>query len=212
MSSQTPPPVPKKPLRVAVQTPSANSNEWRFRLLVAGLIIGACSLLGWTFFRKLAPLQQQSRELSGQVARLSAEADALERNWEKSDPEQVNRDFGRVNSHLFSDEMALTSWLGELKEQTTPLALELKTDFGTAVAPDTNYLNLVLIPATVSVGVAHDPEASHSPYQRLLRLSHSLFTKERRVDLMELTVIGGGNSLQQATLGLKLWAGKETMP
>ena len=35
-----------------------------------------------------------------------------------------------------------------------------------------------------------------SAYQRLLRLSYQLTSQERRVDLKELTVTGGTNSLQ----------------
>ena len=61
----------------------------------------------------------------------------------------------------------------------------------------------------VSVRLARDIEAIQSPYQRLLRLSHLLTSQERRVDLTELTVIAGSNSIQQATLVLNLWAGKE---
>jgi len=45
MSSQSPPPVPPKPLRVAVQPASTNSKEWLFRLLVAVLLVGAVGLL-----------------------------------------------------------------------------------------------------------------------------------------------------------------------
>ena len=211
MSSQSPPPVPPKPLRVAVQPASANSKEWLFRLLVAVLLVGAFSLVGWSFFRKLLPLQKQSRDLGMQVVRLSADVDEMQRKLEKSDFVQVERDFGRINTHLFSDETALVSWLAELKEQTIPLALELKANFGAAVVPSTNHQNLAVIPTTVSVGVAHDIEAIRSPYQRLLRLSHHLSSRERRVDLTELTVMGGTNSLQQATLVLNLWAGKESV-
>lgn len=209
MSGPTPSPIPKKPLRVAVRTPSVNTKEWLFRLLVAVLVLGACSLVGWIFFQRLAPLQKQSRDLGMQVSRLSAEVDAMERTMDRDDSAQVIQNFHRVNLSLFSDETALASWLAELNAQSLPLALELKADFGTAVIPSTNHQNLAVIPTTVSVGVPLDVEATQSPYQRLLRLSHQLSSQERRVDVTELKVIGGSNSVQQATLVLNLWAGKE---
>jgi hypothetical protein len=210
MSSPTPPPIPRKALRVPVQPPSANTKEWLFRLLVAVLLIGAFSLVGWSFFRKLLPLQQQSRDLGMQVVRVSADVDEMLRKLEKSDFVQVERNFSRINTHLFSDETALASWLAELNEQTIPLALELKANFGAAVVPSTNHQNLAVIPTTVTVGIAREIEAIRSPYQRLLRLSHHLASRERRADLTELMVMGGTNSFQQATLVLNLWAGRES--
>jgi hypothetical protein len=202
-------PVTPKPRQTSARTPSVNVLEWLFRLLVVALLLGAFALVGWTFFRKLVPLQKQSSDLSVQVARLSAEVDEMERAWERNDPEQVSRNFRRVNSRLFSNEAALASWLTDLKEQVIPLALEAKADFGAAVLQNTNHQNLAVIPTTVSVGIPRDVEAIQSPYQRLLRLSYNLTSQERRVDLTELTVIGGTNSIQQATLVLNLWAGKE---
>ena len=206
MSGQ-PPPVPKTP-RTPARPRSANRREMILRLLATVLMAGAFALAGWIFFWKLAPLQKQSRDLGMQVIRLSAEVDEMERNLEKNDPE-VTRNFRRVNSRLFSDEATLANWLTDLKEQVIPLALEARADFGAAVLPNTNYQHLAIIPATVSVRLARDIEAIQSPYQRLLRLSHLLTSQERRVDLTELTVIAGSNSIQQATLVLNLWAGKE---
>src|ERR1041385_6225777 len=141
MSSPEPAPVPKKPLRVPVRIPSATSTEWFFRLLAGVLLVGA-SLVGWSFFQKLPPWQKQSRELGVRVARLESEVDELERTWEKSDAERVTRNFGRINSCLFSDETTLASWLAELKEQSVPLALGLKADFGAPVVPHTHHQNL----------------------------------------------------------------------
>ena len=207
MSGQ-PPSVPTPP-RTPARPRSANRREMILRLLATVLMAGAFALAGWIFFWKLAPLQKQSRDLGMQVARLSAEVDAMERTLEKNDPEQVARNFRRVNSRLFSDEATLANWLTDLKEQVIPLALEARADFGAAVLPNTNYQHLAIIPATVSVRLARDIEAIQSPYQRLLRLSHLLTSQERRVDLTELTVIAGSNSIQQATLVLNLWAGKE---
>jgi hypothetical protein len=191
---------------------SVTVGEWLFRLTGSALMAGAIALLVWIFFLKLTPLQKQSRDLGVQVARLSSEVDEMERNWDEKEIEQLTGDFSRINSHLFADEAALASWLGNLQEQVVPLALDASAEFGTAILLDsTNHQNLALIPATISVSVASNVPAIQSPYQRLLRLSHELTSRERRVDLMELNVNGGASSvsIQQATLVLNLWAGKE---
>ena len=170
------------------------------------------ALLAWIFFSKLTPLQKQSLDLSMQVARLSSEVDEMDRKWDENEIAQLTNNFSHINSRLFADEAALRSWLTSLREQLVPLALEANADFGTAIVLDsTNHQDLALIPATVSVAVAPGVPAIQSPYQRLLRLSHHLTSQERRVDLMELNVNGGTGaaSIQQATLVLNLWAGKE---
>src|SRR5439155_15714023 len=94
------------------------------------VLVGSMALAWWTFVHGLAPLQEQSRELTAKFGRLSSEMDNLERKWSKAQMEEIRSKYKEAYSQLFADEPALQAWLAGLEEQAAPLGLDVKVDFG----------------------------------------------------------------------------------
>ena len=211
MSAPTP---ERRPVAaLAPRASSLNYTEILLRALFFLCVLGSLALVWWSV-RRLAPLQQKSRELSTTVARLSAEVDQMDGKWTKQDVEQIVRKFGQVQGHLFGGQAAGEAWLIKLKEQGIPMALDVKADFGKTAAQEAGDRKLAVIPATVSIEVRPAPgiEGVLPPYQRMLQLSQRLTAEEKRADLVELNVVGGTNSICRAVVVLDLWAGEEGQP
>jgi hypothetical protein len=162
----------------------------------------------------LLPRLKQSRELSSTVSRLSAEVDDLDHQWSRTDAQRVTNQFSQVDLKLFESQASLEDWLADLKDQSAPLALDLRADFGTPTPKTAGGRTLNVIPATVSVEVQPAPPElpTPSPYQRILRLSQRLTGEGKRADLTELTVTAGTNSIGRAVLVFDYWTGKERTP
>ena len=210
MSATVPPPLPP-PRRVAPPPPAkVNSRELLFRLVVVVVLIASLVLTWWTLAYGVAPVQRHSRELTSDLSRLSAEVDTLDRKWSPADVEQIRKQYTAARATLFGDAAALTAWLNGLETRASPLALDVKVDFGKSVRQETADEKLAVIPTAVSLDVRPHPDPNASPYQRVLFLSWLLALEEgKRADLAELTVTGGANSISRAVLVFNLWAGAE---
>jgi hypothetical protein len=201
---------PAKVSAMPLQPQSFSRREWIFRLVILTVLCGAIGLAWWTFKVRLLPLQQQSRELTASVSRLSTEVDQLERQWPQPKQEEVARRLAQAHTQLFGNQAALEAWLSQLKAQAEPLCLDTKAVLGQSIPKLTGEEELAVIPTTVSVNVRtalNDP-AKESAYQRLLRLTQRLSIPQKRSDLAALTVIGGTNSVSNAQLVFHLWAGQ----
>ncbi len=198
---------------VAALAPKTSRLDYKDVLLRAAFflsVLGSLALVWWSV-KRLTPLQDKSRDLSTQLARLSTEVDQMKMDLTSPDVEQLARKYVQVQGQLFGGQSALETWLQGLRRQTLPLALDVKADFGKAAAQAAGEQKLAVIPATVSVEVrpAAGIEGVQSPYQRVLQLSQRLTAEEKRADLVELNVAGGTNSVSRAVVVLNLWAGQE---
>lgn len=209
---EAPPPVtpPKAPI-LPPQIRRLNPREVAFRVLALFLVIASLFLVWFSYAQLLVPRQQESRELSTAISRLSTEIDAMERQWTGAQLEQVTNSFNAIPSHLISDQPELEDWLEKLNRQVVPLALDAKADFGKTVVRKSTEDKLAVIPTTISVEAQPAPniEGAESPYQRILRLTQRLASEQRRADITELTVTGGPESVAHAQVILNLWAGEE---
>lgn len=195
--------------RVApVQQARIDYREWIFRAVIVTLLLGSM-VLAWWSIRGLAPLQKETRTLSSRVANLSAEVDDLERKRPRGQDGQVEAKLQEAHSTLFTDRAALAAWLATLQKQTTPLALNARSDFGKTIPQTTNGESVTVIPTTISLDVRPQSGAqgNESPYQRVLRLNRILTTQDKRADLRELTMVGGPQSVTNAVMVFYLWAG-----
>jgi len=192
---------------------NAGHRDRLFRAIILVAVLGSVAVIWWSLAR-LLPRQQQSRELSQQVARLSAEVDDLDRQWTKEQTAQVTNQFSRVDVTLFEGRAGVDAWLANLKELGASLALDVGADFGQPSQQTAGGRTMTLIPATVSVQVLPaGPETKPpSPYGRILLLGQLLSFENKRADLMELRMDGGANSIGRAVLVVNYWAGKEGAP
>jgi hypothetical protein len=95
-----------------------------------------------------------------------------------------------------------------------PLALDASADIGRAVVTNSSNLTVAVVPATLSLTIQPSPDVAgtRSPYERVLRFLDEINRQEKRVDVVELQVTGGSNSVNRAVAMLRLWAGEEAKP
>jgi cell division protein FtsB len=214
MTSPIPVSLPVKLLPKSLQARPFRRREWLFRLVIVVLLVASIALVWWSLKFRLLPAQKQSRELSTSVTRLSTEVDDLERQWSKARQDEINRRLKQAHAQLFSDQDAVESWLSNIKTQSDPLLLDAKAALGKSIPKTTNGQEVAIIPAIISVSVApiFGVPDKESPYQRILRFSERLAAVQKRADLIELTVLGGTNSVSSAALVFHLWAGEGNPP
>jgi hypothetical protein len=109
---------------------------------------------------------------------------------------------------LFADEAELGRWLVRLEEETMPLALDLKVDFGTTTTRTAEQEKLAIVPASVVLEIRPVIGGDQTPFQRMLRLVQQLAAEGKRADLSELDVNGGPLSITHGLLVFNLWAGE----
>lgn len=190
--------------------PRKKISHWEalFRLLIFVLMGGSLTFAWWTYSHRLIPLQQQARQLSASLNRLSAEVDVLERKWPQLQRDQIRSDYQEVHNQLFADEAELGRWLVRLEEDAAPLALDINVGFGKSVARTAEQEKLAIIPASVTLEVRPAIGGTQTPYQRMLRLGQQLAAEGKRADLAELDVNGGPLSITHGLLVFNLWAGE----
>jgi hypothetical protein len=201
------PPTPQQ--LAVVQARKAKPWEILFRLINFSLILGSLGLAWWTFNKRLIPLQQRSRQLASRLQTLGNEVDDMSRKWPKFERDQIRSDYQEVRNELFADESELGRWLMRLEEQSSPLALDIKVEFGKSTTRTTENEKLAIIPAAVTLVVRPTVGGNQTPYQRMLRLGQQLGAEGKRADLAELTVNGGPLSITRGVLVFNLWAGEE---
>jgi hypothetical protein len=204
----SPPPTRQPPQRAPL--PAKRLTRWDviFRFISVVLIAGSVGFAWWTYNQRLIPLQKQSRDLSAALNRLAAEVDTIERKWPKVERDQIRTDYAEVRNQLFADEAELGRWLVRLEEEASPLALDIKVDFGKSTARTAEQEKLAIVPASVTLEVRPAIGGNQTPFQRMLRLGQQLAAEGKRADLAELDVNGGPLSITHGLLVFNLWAGE----
>jgi hypothetical protein len=200
---------------VLIQRTGFDYRELALRISLVALNFGAIAFLWWSLQTVLLPLQKQARDANITVTRLISEVDRMERVWAEGDVAQVRSKFSDIRSWMFVGRPAVEAWLGALKEQVLPLALDVDFDFSKSdtVQPDTaTNAHILINPARVSLRIqpVAGIEALASTFQRTVQLSQQLAGLEKRVDLVELTAAGGSNSVASTVVVLYLWTGEES--
>ncbi len=192
----------------------AGHRDRLFRVIILMAVLGSVAIVWWSFGLVLSPRQQQSRELSLQVARLSGEVDNLDRQWTPAQIAALTNRFRQVGLTLFEGRAGVEAWLANLKEIAASLALDAGATFGQTNQQTAGGRTLTVIPTTVSVEVkpAGPESKTPSPYQRILQLGELLSYEKKRADLTELRVDGGPNSMSRVVMVLDHWTGKEAAP
>jgi hypothetical protein len=193
-------------------------REFVFRAIIVTLILGSAFGAWWTFMRVLPPLQLKSRQLASDLSKLQTKADDLDRQWSKTQMEDLTNQYLQAQSMLISGRPALGEWLTKLKTDSKSLALTADTKEGVPRSVPAPGFTLAVVPATISVEVRPTvgPGATSS-YQRVLQLAERLCSDSpgsdlKRADPVGLSVSGGVGSVTNLVLTVDLWAGEEAGP
>jgi hypothetical protein len=206
-------PVPTSPVPRVPRKAPVNYGDWILRAVFVLLIAGSAWLVYWSLNR-LAIQRKQSRELGTLVSRLGNEIQLMQGKYTQSDVEQLGTHYRRANELLFQGQEPLEKWLLDLKQVMIPLALDGTPQLGKTMVQTNTQPQLTILPATLALDLrpAAGIEARQPGYARLLQFLQEVTTQNKRVDLVDLTVTGGTNSIERAVAGLELWAGEEPKP
>jgi len=193
---------------VISSAPAKHLTLWGVLHRVLILLVAAGSLfLSWWSVNRLLPLEKQRTQLTEGIRRLTDEITLMESKWTDPEIQRVLTRFTQAQARLFADQETLLTWYANLRQRLVPLALDANADFGKPATHTVAEGEMTVIPAMVNVEVrpALGIEGVQSPYERVLRLTRLLASDEKRVDIEELTVAGGSNSVSRAVAVINLW-------
>jgi hypothetical protein len=193
-----PPPVPEKIADPFLRT-------LLLRLLMLLLLAGSACLVWWSVER-LTLTNQQLRQKSSAVSYLADAVQQLERRSDPAEAARIDARFQKATNLLFAGLQECVGWEESVREQAIALRLDATVQQGPA-RPYTNAaLKLSLVPETIQIEPGLDTVSTNTPYQRVLSFTGTLWKPGRRLDLVELVVIGGPNSVRQAKAVVQLWS------
>ena len=180
------------------------------RVAVIVVLAGAILLPVWSW-KRLQPVSRQRAAAEAQQMRLNNEADAFERRWDPAEAERVEGQLKQVLERLFASPEELMGWQTELDRQTRQHEIDVTSRLGASETRTRNGHTLAVRPATIELLPAPAARSTNSSYQRLLGFTRTLANMNRRIDLVELSVIGHSNSVDQARATVQLWS-REVQP
>ena len=195
----TPPPLPRPVVRGVV-----------IRVAVIAALAGSILLPVWSW-KRLQPVSRQRAAAAAQQMRLNNEADGLERRWDPAEAERVQAQLKQVEERLFASSEEHMGWQTELDRQTRQHDIDVISRLGTTELRSRHGHTLAVRPATIELTPAADARSTNSSYQRLLGFTRTLGNMNRRIDLVELSVTGRSNSVEQARAIVQLWS-REAQP
>jgi hypothetical protein len=152
---------------------------------------------------------QQVLQLEGEVQRLAGA-------WSEDAATQAEEKLKRASEHLFTGDTSTAACLDQLQQPTRAptLAINVKLQAGQPHPQSSDTLTIVptiweVTAPTVGTPTASKPTAgtpSISMQEGLLKLLQELTTNQpKRMDLVELSVLGDGSNMTQAKVGFRLW-------
>src|SRR6266540_167643 len=190
----SPPPLPRPMVRGVL-----------IRVAVVVVLAGAILLPVWSW-KRLQPVSRQRAAAAAQQMRLNNEADGLERRWDPAQAERVEAQLKQVLERLFASPEELMEWQTELDRQTRQHEIEVTSRLGATETRSRDGHTLAVRPATIELLPTAAGRSTNSSYQRLLGFTRTLANMNRRIDLVELSVTGRSNSVEQARATVQLWS------
>lgn len=194
-----PPPLPRPVVRRVL-----------VRVAVIVVLAGSILLPVWSW-KRLQPVSRQRAAAAAQQMRLNNEADGFERRWDPAQAERVEAQLKQVLERLFASQEELLSWQTELDRQTRQHEIDVTSRLGQTETRSRDGHTLAVRPATIELLPVAAARSTNTSYQRLLGFTRTLANMNRRIDLVELSVTGRSNSVEQARATVQLWS-REAQP
>ncbi len=191
----------------------AASRRMALRVAVV-LLLAGCFLLAWWSWHRVQPVNQRLRAATTTYSHLADEAQAIELRWDSVEAGRVEADFKQANEVLFATREEFSDWRAEVDRLTRDRSLECSTRFGEALPRTSGAHRFSVLPATLELRPVgpRSTNAALGPYGRLVAFTHAMKSAGKRVDLVEVTVTGKSNSVEQARVLYHLWAKEEARP
>lgn len=176
------------------------------------LAIGVSLLTAWWSVNRLIEAQRQTAALDQQVARLNSDIERMHATWSATRIAEVDARFSQAQENLFDGAEALNAWQNDILEASIPLALDTVIQFKETRPASIGAQDLTVMSADVDLAPAPGVASDRTSYRRILHLAQRLTSQPRRLDLVELAVQGGSNSVRHASARLELWAVDQETP
>src|SRR5438045_9068450 len=152
------------------------------------------------------PMQRLHHQRGPESARLTSEVQQLEMKWNAEESAKLDAQIKEAHQSLLSGPEECDGWQQEVKKNGKLLAFETTIHPGASQAHPHKEQKLSILPVTIDLRLAAASRSTNSPYQRLLNFAKTLEQPDRRIDLLEFSVHGNSNSVQQAQAVLQLWS------
>jgi hypothetical protein len=178
-----------------------------FMLLV---VAGTLTLQWWTWFRRYPLIAQKQQEVQ-QVHQLDGEVQRLAGAWSEDNAAQTEAELKRAREHLFSGDIGTPACLDQLQQPTRAPNLAINVKLGSGRPHPQSSDTLMIVPTSwevtvPKVGPPNVGTPTVSMQGDLLKLLQELTTNQpKRMDLVELSVLGDGSNMTQAKIGFRLW-------
>jgi hypothetical protein len=180
--------------------------KWAIRITVAVLMLFLIWLALWSYFGRFLPAHRAFEEKTATQTRLANEVQQLILKWDELDVARTQNRFEQAQAALFDDPRACQLWLEDVRTNSRAMALSVSHRLGRSDPVTHSNLAVTLISAMVQIQPASSPGFSNGPYHRLLGFAKSIEDSSKRADVVELTVTGQSNSVDQASAMFQLWS------
>jgi outer membrane murein-binding lipoprotein Lpp len=170
------------------------------------LILVFSAWLVWGSVSRLTLANRKLRQKSSKVAALADEVQRLERKMDAAEIARLEERFKEASDLLFVGPEECVALEKSLREQAAALGLDARILQGPTRSVTNGERKVLIFPMTIAVEPAPDQPLTNSPYQRVLGFTRMLQPPRRRVDLLELIVSGGSNSVRRAQAAVQLWS------
>jgi len=182
------------------------------RLLVAvlervglALAMSASFAVIWWSVDRLGSAQRHTADLGQQAARLASEIDVMRGQWPAGSTQAVLQRYSQASEALFQTPEAIAAWHDTLREDAIPLALDPTLALAETRQTNAGSASFTVIAANLEVRPADGIASDRPAYRRVLQFTHALASQPRRLDLVQLSVEGGSNSVSKAQATVELW-------
>jgi hypothetical protein len=173
------------------------------------LVFGFSVWLAWRSVDRLPPVQRSLQTKDSERARLANDVQQLEMQWNAGEAERTEERFKEAGELLFAGPEERDRWQQEIKRHGVAMGFDAIVRLDNTQPPPQTEHKLSVQRLTLDLAAVPFGRSTNSPYQRLLGFARTLENAKRRVDVIELSVVGASNSIHHARAVLELWARQE---
>jgi hypothetical protein len=180
-------------------------RDLKVRLLLL-FVFGASVALAWWSINRLSVWEKKLQVQNMKVVELEKEIGEFERRWNPREAEEIAARSKQCQEQLLAGLDDVNRWQADLKRRADQFTLSVNAGITKTQDCPLPGKRFSIYSATVDVGSITPGVRTNSPYLRVLNFARDLASEKKRVDVVELEARGSSNSVNQARLGLQLWA------
>lgn len=187
-------------------------RAWLARLVMGAIFAAAIAIVYYSFYHRLLPVSRQYAQRTTELSRAAEEVEQLQLRSEPKEEAAIRDRFTKAKQMLFGKPEDLRRWEREVRRAAYSVILDPQLEMGTNQSyPGLEGL-LAFVPAKLTLQPISILGVTNSPYKRLLDFDQALASSPKKMQLVELTVEAGSNSIKQAKAVVRLLAAEEKAP